>query len=244
MNSPISHVNIALKGYILSVQEFFYLSTRSMINLVRPPFYIRDTFVQMDIIGVGSLTIIILTGLFTGMVLALQSAYELEAFGAKMYVGRLVAVTMVRELGPVLSALMLAGRIGSGIAAEIGSMTVSEQISALRAMGTDPIRKLVIPRMLAGVFCAPVLAIVADTLGLIGGFLISAVFLGQSSTFYWTSAMDAITLQDLFTGLSKPVFFGFIVTMVGCHFGPKGWVDRPTRPWSWRRSWSWWSTSF
>ncbi len=219
MLSPIARLNDSLKVYILGIQDFFLLASRSFLNLVRPPLYIRDTFIQMDTIGVGSLTIIILTGLFTGMVLALQSAHELEAFGAKMYVGRLVAVTMVRELGPVLSALMLAGRIGSGIAAELGSMEVSEQISALRAMGTDPVRKLVTPRMMAGITVAPVLAIIADTFGLLGGFLVSIAFLGQSSTFYWTSAMDAILFEDLFTGLGKPIFFGFIVTMVGCHFG-------------------------
>jgi len=219
MLTPIARLNDSIKGFILGLQDFIFLTARSCLNVVRPPLYIRDTFIQMDTIGVGSLTIIILTGLFTGMVLALQSAHELEAFGAKMYVGRLVAVTMVRELGPVLSALMLAGRIGSGIAAELGSMEVSEQISALRAMGTDPIRKLVTPRMMAGITVAPVLAIIADGFGLLGGFLVSIAFLGQSSTFYWTSAMDAILFEDLSTGLGKPIFFGFIVTMVGCYFG-------------------------
>jgi phospholipid/cholesterol/gamma-HCH transport system permease protein len=188
MRSPIAQMNSTFKSYVASVQEFFLLSSQAAANLVRPPFYLRDVFIQMDTIGVGSLTIIVLTGLFTGMVLALQSAYELETFGAKMYVGRLVAVTMVRELGPVLSALMLAGRIGSGIAAELGSMEVSEQISALRAMGTDPIRKLVTPRMLAGIFSAPVLTIIADTFGLLGGVLISFGFLGQTTTFSRTSS--------------------------------------------------------
>jgi len=219
MESIVGQLNHSVKSAIFRVQEFTFLSTRSIVNMVKPPLYVRDTFIQMDTIGVGSLTIIILTGLFTGMVLALQSAYELEAFGAKMYVGRLVAITMVRELGPVLSALMLAGRIGSGIAAELGSMEVSEQISALRAMGTDPIRKLVTPRMMAGLVAAPVLAIIADAFGLFGGFLVAITFLGQSSSYFWTSALDAITFQDLFTGIGKPVFFGFIVTMVGCYFG-------------------------
>ncbi len=208
-----------LKSYLASVQDFFFLTLRSLSGLVRRPVYVHDIFMQMDVIGVGSLTIIILTGIFTGMVLALQSAYELEAFGAKMYVGRLVAVTMVRELGPVLSALMLAGRVGSGIAAELGSMEVSEQISAMRAMGTDPIRKLVTPRMLAGIIMAPVLAIVADAFGLFGGYLISITFLGQSSIFYFNAVTDAIKFVDLFTGLGKPLFFGFVITMVGCHFG-------------------------
>jgi len=219
MKPMIEQLGVTLKNYLYGVQEFSILSGRSITHLFKPPFYIRDTFTQMDLIGVGSLTIIVLTGLFTGMVLALQSGYELEAFGAKMYVGRLVSITMVRELGPVLSALMLAGRISSGIAAELGSMEVGEQISALRAMGTDPIRKLVIPRMLAGVVAAPVLAIVADAFAILGGYLVAHIFIGQSSTFYWTSAMDAILFEDLFTGMGKPIFFGFIVSMVGCYFG-------------------------
>ena len=219
MRSPIKQLDLTVRHYIYSVQEITCLAGRSISCIFRPPFYVQDVFDQMDIIGVGSMTIIVLTGLFTGMVLALQSAYELEAFGAKMYVGRLVAVSMVRELGPVLSALMLAGRIGSGIAAELGSMAVSEQISALRAMGTDPIRKLVTPRVVAGTLSAPMLAVIADTFGLLGGFMISIFFLGQSSRFYWTSTMDAILFEDIFTGLGKPIFFGFVVTMVGCYFG-------------------------
>jgi phospholipid/cholesterol/gamma-HCH transport system permease protein len=219
MASLIIRLNITLKDYVAGVQEFFYLTMRSFYSLVRPPIYVRDIFIQMDVIGVGSLTIIILTGLFTGMVLALQSAYELEAFGAKMYVGRLVAVTMVRELGPVLSALMLAGRVGSGIAAELGSMEVSEQISAMRSMGTDPVRKLVVPRLLACIIMAPILAIIADAFGLFGGYVISITFLGQSSIFYFNAITDAILFVDLFTGLGKPIFFGFVIAMVGCHFG-------------------------
>jgi phospholipid/cholesterol/gamma-HCH transport system permease protein len=208
-----------VKDSFLGVQEFTLLAYRTIGRLFRPPLYFRDTIDQMDKIGVGSLTIIILTGLFTGMVLALQSAYELEVFGAKMYVGRLVAVTMVRELGPVLTALMLSGRVGSGIAAELGSMQVSEQISALTAMGTDPVRKLVIPRVTAGVMMTPLLTILADFVALLGGFIISMVFLNLGFTFYWNSVIDALTFTDFFTGLSKPFVFGFIVTMVGCHFG-------------------------
>jgi len=208
-----------VKGAFLSVQEFTLLSVKTIGRLFRPPLYFRDTIDQMDKIGVGSLAIIILTGLFTGMVLALQSAYELETFGAKMYIGRLVAVTMVRELGPVLTALMLSGRISSGIAAELGSMEVSEQISALTAMGTDPVRKLVIPRVTAGVMMAPLLTILADFVALLGGLIIASVFLNLGFSFYWTSVIDALTFTDLFTGLSKPFVFGFIVTMVGCHFG-------------------------
>jgi phospholipid/cholesterol/gamma-HCH transport system permease protein len=208
-----------VKDAFLSVQEFAILGAGVFRRLPKPPFYFRDTINQMDKIGVGSLTIIILTGLFTGMVLALQSAYELETFGAKMYVGRLVAVTMVRELGPVLTALMLSGRIGSGIAAELGSMAVSEQISALKAMGTDPVRKLVIPRVVAGTIMAPLLTVLADFIALVGGLIIAMVFLSLGWSFYWNSVVDALSFTDMFTGLIKPFVFGFIVTLVGCYFG-------------------------
>jgi phospholipid/cholesterol/gamma-HCH transport system permease protein len=209
----------AVRDMFASVQEFSLLSVKAVTRSFRPPFYFHDTIEQMDKIGFGSLTIILLTGLFTGMVLALQSAYELETFGAKMYVGRLVAVTMVRELGPVLTALMLSGRIGSGIAAELGSMEVSEQISALTAMGTDPVRKLVVPRMIAAIIMTPILTIICDFISLIGGLIIALVFVNLGWSFYWNSVFDALEFIDLFTGLTKPFVFGFIVAMVGCHFG-------------------------
>jgi phospholipid/cholesterol/gamma-HCH transport system permease protein len=210
---------IPVKESFARVQQVAVLVWGVIHRLPRPPFYFQDTIEQMDKIGVGSLTIIILTGLFTGMVLALQSAYELETFGAKMYVGRLVAVTMVRELGPVLTALMLSGRIGSGIAAELGSMEVSEQISALTAMGTDPVRKLVMPRVVAGTIMAPLLTVLADFVALVGGLIIALVFLNLGLSFYWNSVIDALSFTDIFTGLSKPFIFGFIVTIIGCHYG-------------------------
>jgi len=219
MAAVIAEISEALKETVRNVQDFTILTAKSINRTFKPPFYFGDIIEQMDKIGVGSLTIIILTGLFTGMVLALQSAYELETFGAKMYVGRLVAVTMVRELGPVLSALMLSGRIGSGIAAELGSMEVSEQISALTAMGTDPVRKLVIPRMIAGIIMAPILTVIADFVALVGGLIIAMAFLNLGFTFYWNSVVDSLTFTDLFTGLTKPFMFGFIVSMIGCHFG-------------------------
>lgn len=219
MEGILTRVGLAVRSYFDSVQQFTFLSVKAITRTFRPPFYFHDTIEQMDKIGFGSLTIIVLTGLFTGMVLALQSAYELETFGAKMYVGRLVAVTMVRELGPVLTALMLSGRIGSGIAAELGSMEVSEQISALTAMGTDPVRKLVIPRMLAGITMAPILTVIADFIAMIGGLIIALIFVNLGWSFYWNSVIDALDFIDLFTGLTKPFVFGYIVTMIGCHFG-------------------------
>jgi phospholipid/cholesterol/gamma-HCH transport system permease protein len=138
------------KDALLEVQEYVRLSKAALVASVTRPFYYRDVVQQFDQIGLGSLTVVVLTGLFTGAVLALQTGFTLDQFGARPFVGRLVSASMIKELGPVLTALMLAGRVGSGIAAELGSMVVADQVNALRALGTDPIRKLVAPRVLAG----------------------------------------------------------------------------------------------
>ena len=148
---------------------------RRFADVSRRPFYFHDIVEQFEQIGIGSLTVVLLTGFFTGAVLALQTGITLDQFGARPFVGRLISASMIKELGPVLTGLMLAGRVGSGIAAELGSMVVTDQINALRALGTDPVRKLVVPRVLAGFFMAPVLTVVANTVGIIGGWLI-AVF--------------------------------------------------------------------
>ena len=144
---------------------------------------------QLDAIGIGSLTVVFLTGTFTGMVLALQSGLTLDQFGARPVVGRLVSASMVKELGPVLTALMVTGRVGSGIAAELGSMMVTDQIAALRALGTDPIRKLVVPRVIAGTVMVPILTILADALGIFGGVIISKFQLGVAYSVYWNNVV-------------------------------------------------------
>src|SRR3954468_11624606 len=151
------------------------LQAATMRGIFSRPFYFHDVIEQFDEIGIGSLTVVLLTGFFTGAVLALQTGITLDQFGARPFVGRLISASMIKELGPVLTGLMLAGRIGSGIAAELGSMVVTDQINALRALGTDPIRKLVVPRVLAGVIMTPILTVISDTAGLIGGWAI-AVF--------------------------------------------------------------------
>ena len=159
-----------LKRITLEVQEYGRLIGAFFQAAISPPFYRYDIIEQFDAIGVASLTVVLLTGFFTGAVLALQSGQTLDQFGARPVVGRLVSASMVKELGPVLTGLMLTGRIGSGIAAELGSMMVTDQINALRALGTDPIRKLVVPRMLAGIFMAPVLTVISDFVGIVGGY--------------------------------------------------------------------------
>ncbi len=208
-----------LKSALLDVQQYVLLCTGALRRSVTRPFYHHDGVEQLDAIGVGSLTVVALTGLFTGAVLALQTGYTLDQFGARPLVGRLVSASMVKELGPVLTSLMITGRVGSGIAAELGSMGVTDQISALRALGTDPIRKLVVPRMLAGVFMVPVLTVISDTVGVVGGWLIATYQLGVASTLYWSSIIDGLYIQDAWMGLIKPFFLGFVIVTIGCHVG-------------------------
>lgn len=206
-------------GYVLVVQEFTLLCTRTIVYLFRPPYYVRETILQMDRIGVGSLFIVVLTGMFTGMVLALQGAAQLEPYGASIYVSRLISTSVVRELGPVLAALMIAGRVGTGIASELASMTVTEQIDALRAEGTDPIHKLATTRLIACLCMIPLLTIITDGIAIFGGWLVAKLYLGIDSYFYWTWAFEALRRQDLMLGLVKPAVFGFLIAMVGCYAG-------------------------
>ena len=212
-------VGQGVKQRILSVQDYILLAWRGLNALFTRPVYPREIVNQMDHLGVESLPIVVLTGMFTGMVLSLQSAASLDAFGARPYVGRLVAVSMVRELGPVLTALMVTGRVGSGMAAELGSMVVTQQIDALRVLGSDPVRKLVAPRLAAAVIMVPILTIISDMLGIFGGSLISIFNLQLSWAYYWRSVANGLTVNDLVMGLTKPVMFGFITATVGCHMG-------------------------
>jgi phospholipid/cholesterol/gamma-HCH transport system permease protein len=207
------------KSGLAEVQEYVKVSWMASRGAFSRPFYFHDAIEQLESIGVGSLTVILLTGLFTGAVLALQSGLTLDQFGARPIVGRLVSATMVKELGPVLTALMLAGRVGSGIAAELGSMVVTDQINALRALGTDPIRKLVVPRVIAGVIMAPILTVIADFMGIIGGGIIAIFQLQVASSVYWKSITEGLYVQDVWMGLLKPFFLGFVIVTVGCHVG-------------------------
>lgn len=207
------------KSNVLAVQEYSILSWRALANLFSHPRYLGDILQQMDVIGVGSLPIVILTGFFTGMVLALQSANSLSRFGALSFTGQLVALSMVRELGPVLTSLMVAGRNASGMASELGSMQVTEQIDAMRALGTDPSRKLVTPRLAATMFMLFFLTILSDLMGLLGGSVISRLFLRLDLNQYWTSAWQTLRYADIFQGLLKPVLFGYIIATVGCYYG-------------------------
>ncbi|HEY7789041.1 MAG TPA: ABC transporter permease [Vicinamibacterales bacterium] len=208
-----------LKHAALEVQEYVLLVVASIRAVFVPPIYGHDIVEQFDAIGVGSLTVVLLTGFFTGAALALQSGLTLDQFGARPVVGRLVSASMIKELGPVLTGLMLTGRIGSGIAAELGSMVVTDQINALRALGTDPLRKLVVPRVLAGFFMAPVLTVVADFIGIFGGWLVARFQLQVATGLYWSSVTQALYMQDVWMGLIKPFVLGFVIVTIACHVG-------------------------
>jgi phospholipid/cholesterol/gamma-HCH transport system permease protein len=212
-----------LKHAALEVQEYVRLVGSAFRAVFTSPYYPHDIVEQFDAIGVGSLVVVLLTGFFTGAALASQSGLTLDQFGARPVVGRLVAASMVKELGPVLTGLMLTGRIGSGIAAELGSMVVTDQINALRALGTDPIRKLVVPRMLAGIFMAPVLTVIADFIGIFGGWLVARFQLQVASSLYWSSITQALYMQDVWMGLTKPFVLGFVIVTIACHVGLRTW---------------------
>jgi phospholipid/cholesterol/gamma-HCH transport system permease protein len=208
-----------VKSGLLEVQEYMRLVAASGRALVTRPFYFRDIVDQFEAIGVGSLTVVLLSGMFTGMALALQSGITLDQFGARSMVGRLVSASMVKELGPVLTGLMVAGRVGSGIAAELGSMMVTEQIAALRALGTDPVRKLVMPRILAGTLMVPVLTVISVAVGVTGAWLVVVTQLKVASSVYWNSVVMGLYVQDVWMGIIKPFFLGFAIVSIGCHVG-------------------------
>lgn len=208
-----------IKAALLEVQEYLRLIAATARALFTRPYYYRDIVDQFMAIGMGSLTVVLLTGTFTGMVLALQSGITLDMFGARSMVGRLVSASMVKELGPVLTALMVTGRVGSGIAAELGSMMVTDQISALRALGSDPIRKLVLPRVLAGVIMVPILTVIADAIGMVGAWIIAATQLKIAGSVFWNSVVLGLFIQDVWMGLIKPFFFGFVIVTIACHVG-------------------------
>jgi phospholipid/cholesterol/gamma-HCH transport system permease protein len=185
----------------------------------RPPFYFRETIEQLYQIGNRSLSIVTLTGTFTGMVMAFQTGMEMSRFGAKGYVGSVVTLSLVRELGPVLSALVVAGRVGAGITAELGSMKVTDQIDAMRAMATDPYKKLVVTRITALLITLPILAAVADLVGFFGGMIIAVTNLNVGAELYRSTALNALYIEDLVSGFTKPIVFAILIGTIGCYLG-------------------------
>lgn len=217
--NSVGRFNQKVKEIVQIVQDYTHLSVESVLGVVRTPFYLDDALFQMDIIGIGSLPIVILTGFFIGAVMVLQTSAQFTRFGETALVGDVVAISIVRELGPGITSLLVAGRNSSGIASELGSMLVTEQVDAMRAMGTDPIKKLATPRVLATTLMLPLLTAISDFIGLVGGYLISHFQLRLDPVQYWTRAIHALEFGDLVQGLVKPVIFGFILSSVGCYYG-------------------------
>jgi phospholipid/cholesterol/gamma-HCH transport system permease protein len=207
-----------LKAPVEEFQDFILLSFRAFLNVFRSPHYADDIFQQMDLIGVGSLPIVIMIGFVSGIIMAMQMGRALAQYGAQGEVAEFVSISLVRELGPLLTALLVAGRNSSGIASEIGSMKVTEQLDAMRALGTDPIQKLVTPRLIASAFVLPLLTVISDFIGLIGGWVVAHLLLHIPGP-YWTPAWQSLVPNDLAQGLLKPFVFAIVIAMVGCFYG-------------------------
>ena len=209
----------AAKGMVASVQAYAQMSGRAFANIFSSPHYFQDTLEQMDFIGAGSMPIILLSGFFIGAVMVLQTGSQFIRFGQTSLTGDVVAIALVRELGPAFTGLLVTGRCATGIASELGSMLVTEQVDAMRAMGTDPSRKLVAPRLLAALLMLPLLTAIMDFIGLLGGCASSVFSLRLGAVEFWRRAIDALDFADLMQGFSKPVVFGFILATVGCYKG-------------------------
>src|SRR5580704_160322 len=206
-------------GPIQEVQEFCELTGRAIRNVFRKPHYVDDILLQMESIGVGSVPIVLLTGFFSGAVMAMQMGRGLQQYGQTGKTGQVVSIILVRELGPALTALMVAGRNSSGIASELGSMKVTEQIDAMRALGTDPIQKLVTPRMIATAAMLPALTVIADLIGMFGGFIVGYYIYALQPREYWSTSWKALVWSDVAEGLVKPFIFSFVISLVGCYYG-------------------------
>lgn len=208
-----------IKESIGDLQDFYLLSLRGLLGVVRRPLYLKDTIEQMDYAGAGSSLIIFLVSLFVGMALSLQLSAELSRLGLKMYTGMIVGISVIREIGPVTVALVFAGRVGAGMASELGSMVLGHQVDTLRVFGVDPIKKLVTPRILSSVIMLPALTTIGDAVSLFGGYYIAVFVSHQSSTFYWSSIRDVLTFENVFAGSIKPFIFGYLIACISCYMG-------------------------
>jgi phospholipid/cholesterol/gamma-HCH transport system permease protein len=208
-----------LKELIGELQDYYLLSFHGLLGLLRRPFYLRDVIEQMDYAGAGSFFIIILVSLFVGMALSLQLAAELSVLGLKMYTGKVVGISIIREIGPVAAALVFTGRVGSGMASELGSMVLGHQVDTLRVFGVDPVKKLVTPRMLSALVMLPALTLIGDAASLFGGYYIAVFVSYQSGNVYWSSIRDVLIFENIFSGSVKPFIFGYLIASISCYMG-------------------------
>jgi len=209
----------AFKGLLSNIQDYTYMASRSLANLLTAPRYFQDLLDQMDDIGVCSLAIVLASGFFIGAVMVLQTGSQFVRFGQTALTGDIVSLALVRELGPTLTGILVAGRVASGMASELGSMLVTEQVDAMRAMGTDPSRKLITPRVMASILVLPLLTALNDFVGLLGGCVASVFSLRLGAVEFWTRAIDALEFPDIMQGMMKPLVYGFILSTVGCYKG-------------------------
>jgi phospholipid/cholesterol/gamma-HCH transport system permease protein len=214
----IALVRSAVRG-LDALGDISVLAARTFTRAFQRPLRVGALIEQLHVIGVRSISIVLLTAIFSSMVMTVQFALQLARFGAKEWVGNVVGVSLARELGPVLTALMVGGRVGAGIAAELGSMAVTEQIDAVRALGADPIKRLVVPRVLASTLSLPLLSTIAVALGVLGGAVIASFDADLPVSQFYNAALRSVTLGDFFSGLTKTVFFGFNIGIVACQRG-------------------------
>jgi len=219
MFSLFDIIGFRVLRFLAESGKVMIFSFKTLTWTFRPPFDIRNLLKQMEEVGIKSVPVVLITGAFTGMVLALQSYTGFKRFNAEAFVGTVVALSMTRELGPVLSGLMVSGRVGSAMAAELGTMQVTEQIDALYTLATNPIKYLIVPRFLASVIIMPVLTLFADLVGILGGYLVSVKLLGSNPTIYIRRTFDYLDLEDIYIGLLKSLVFGMIIAIIGCYQG-------------------------
>ncbi|MDI6715215.1 MAG: ABC transporter permease [Thermodesulfovibrio sp.] len=208
-----------IKKTLADLQDFYLLSINSILKLFKRPLYFDDIIEQMEYAGSASVFIVSLVCLFVGMALSLQLSAELSGLGLKMYTGKIVGIAVIREIGPLVTALVFIGRVGAGQTAEIGSMILGHQIDTLRVYGIDPIKKVVIPRVIASVVMLPCLTIIGDLVCLIGGYYIAVFVSNQSGSFYWSSIIEELTFQNVFSGTIKPFIFGYLISCISCFYG-------------------------
>lgn len=208
-----------IKSLLYDLQDYYILSFRGLLGIFRKPFYSKDVIDQMDYAGAGSFIIVMIVSLFIGMALSLQLSAELSALGLKMYTGKVVGISIIREVGPVTAALVYCGRVGAGMASELGSMIIGHQVDSLRVFGVDPIKKLVTPRILSSIVMLPALTIIGDAVALLGGYYIAVFVSHQSGYVYWTSIRDILDFENVFSGSVKPFMFGFLISTISCYTG-------------------------
>jgi len=210
---------IQIQKIISDLQDFYILCVNSIVRLFRKPLYFDDIVEQMEYAGSSSVFIVSLVCLFVGMALSLQLSAELSGLGLKMYTGKIVGIAVIREIGPLVTALVFIGRVGAGQTAEIGSMILGHQIDTLRVYGIDPIKKVVVPRVVASVVMLPCLTIIGDLVCLFGGYYIAVFVSNQSGSFYWSSIIKELTFQNVFSGSIKPFIFGYLISCISCFYG-------------------------